>query len=590
MNDASPAGPNRAAAAVLFLCTLFLYSYHINLVAYDNAASRADLAFAAGLHGNFSIDEYHTNTIDKAFFEGHHYSDKAPGLSLAAAPVVWILSRTAPLTDWHPDDPFARYPLVLLLVSLPSAFAVLLVAKTGEIVSGRPAYVPAMLYGAATVAAPYASLFYSHQFSAALLVAAFYLWLRERTGLSGRTFGGGFLCGLLAGYAAISEYPAAVPAVAIVAMSFIQSRRGSHRAGLAAGFIVPLCILAWYNTACFGHPLRIGYFYETHEWFDREMSRGLGGVTFPRPRALFNLLFEPFRGLLWGQVFLFILAVPGTAFLWRAGGARRNAGVAACAFFIAALLVNAGYYEPYGGFGPGPRFMVWSLPFLAILAAAGWGHTGPVTRGVTLGTGIFYIAYYQVIAGAGPQVPHIFRDMFFDYSLPAIGITAGYINFGKIAGLPGILTVVPAVAAGVAAVIFLLRTGNGHRGFVRTAAWGLAGIAAITVVFRLTAPAVNPDPVENRYYSGISWYAKGIARFKVEQYNEAIKCFEEAVRSDPANEQVRVSLVAALATQGNIAQAISVLDESLDMFPENKELGNLRRKLEEIKKPGPATQ
>src|SRR5438876_10651979 len=48
--------------------------------------SRLDLLHAITIGGTFAIDAYHKNTPDKALFEKHYYSDKAPGtVALALA-------------------------------------------------------------------------------------------------------------------------------------------------------------------------------------------------------------------------------------------------------------------------------------------------------------------------------------------------------------------------------------------------------------------------------------------------------------------------------------------------------------------------
>ena len=38
-------------------------------------------------HGHASIDEYHWQTCDKSYTNGHFYSNKAPGLAFFALPV-----------------------------------------------------------------------------------------------------------------------------------------------------------------------------------------------------------------------------------------------------------------------------------------------------------------------------------------------------------------------------------------------------------------------------------------------------------------------------------------------------------------------
>src|SRR5262249_62430349 len=53
-----------------------------------NQNSRFDLVRAIVDEGTLRIDDYHRNTGDKARWNGHYYSDKAPGLALAAVPAV----------------------------------------------------------------------------------------------------------------------------------------------------------------------------------------------------------------------------------------------------------------------------------------------------------------------------------------------------------------------------------------------------------------------------------------------------------------------------------------------------------------------
>jgi hypothetical protein len=69
------------------------------------------------------------------------------------------------------------------------------------------------------------------------------------------------------------------------------------------------------------------------------------------------------RGLLLSSPVLALAAV-GLVLLWRRR-LRAEAGLAA-AVVLAFLLVEAGYFLPYGGISPGPRFFVPALPFLAL--------------------------------------------------------------------------------------------------------------------------------------------------------------------------------------------------------------------------------
>src|SRR5256712_13515877 len=53
-----------------------------------NQNSRFDLVRAILERGTLRIDAYQENTGDKALFNGHYYSDKAPGLALLALPAA----------------------------------------------------------------------------------------------------------------------------------------------------------------------------------------------------------------------------------------------------------------------------------------------------------------------------------------------------------------------------------------------------------------------------------------------------------------------------------------------------------------------
>jgi hypothetical protein len=105
-------------------------------------------------------------------------------------------------------------------------------------------------------------------------------------------------------------------------------------------------------------------------------ASGFFGVELPSPRVLLELLLSS-KGLLVLSPVLAMAAI-GVWELYRRG--RR-----AEAFVIAAvgggfLLYNAAYYQPFGGFQAGPRFLVAMLPYLAVAVAAAWS----AHRGVTL--------------------------------------------------------------------------------------------------------------------------------------------------------------------------------------------------------------
>ena len=76
------------ARALLIAAVLFIsYAYFYEGGGW-NQNSRFDLIRAIIEQRTLRIDAYHGNTEDKALYQGHYYSDKAPGLALLALPAV----------------------------------------------------------------------------------------------------------------------------------------------------------------------------------------------------------------------------------------------------------------------------------------------------------------------------------------------------------------------------------------------------------------------------------------------------------------------------------------------------------------------
>ncbi len=80
--------PDRRHEVMVFLLLLLCYGYFLPRAGRTdwNATGRADLVFAVADHGVLWIDDYHENTGDKAYFEGHYYTVGSIGPSLLALP------------------------------------------------------------------------------------------------------------------------------------------------------------------------------------------------------------------------------------------------------------------------------------------------------------------------------------------------------------------------------------------------------------------------------------------------------------------------------------------------------------------------
>lgn len=72
----------------LFVALLLTYAYGAQNPFNVNAVSRMALAVCLATEGRVAIEPFQEDTVDRAYRDGRWYSDKAPGLSFAAVPVV----------------------------------------------------------------------------------------------------------------------------------------------------------------------------------------------------------------------------------------------------------------------------------------------------------------------------------------------------------------------------------------------------------------------------------------------------------------------------------------------------------------------
>ncbi|MBZ0278180.1 MAG: hypothetical protein K8I60_18685, partial [Anaerolineae bacterium] len=332
---------------LLFLILVIAFSYFFPRWADWSQNSRLDLTLAIVDKGTLVIDDYYTNTGDYALFEGHHYTDKAPGPSLLAVPVYMVVRpilQSAPMqsilervanspafadtlqeggTGLLKDKIYNAAVLYIITFAtsvIPSAvlgimlFRFLKYVGTSEVWS----VVTVLIYGLGTSAFPYAGAFFSHQLTAFLLFGAFYIGFRIKNGgLSPRWV---ILAGLMLGYSVISEYPTFLIGAGVflyIVFALWNLSGGKARvwlAGLIAGGLPPGLLLIAYDMAIFRNPLPIGYTFS--ENYTELHSTGFLSLTLPRLDALVGVTFSTYRGLFFIAPIL-LLAVVGFWLWWR---------------------------------------------------------------------------------------------------------------------------------------------------------------------------------------------------------------------------------------------------------------------------------
>jgi len=455
-------------------------------------AQTSYFAFVKALgDGNAQIDKYHWETRDKSWINGQFFSVKAPGLPLLATPAYLALkavggeglSRTAAdnaresgarlwtykalkISAYGYSTSRAREvtrqlevqaPLVwalgLLTSVLPALGLLLLIRKISERMLPGYGTAAALTLGMSTMVMVFASQFFGHILASLVAFAAFALLMRERRGPPRLALLG--LAGVLAGLAVTIEYPLALAGIVIGLYAML--RGDLPKPGFApklwrgvvyaAGVIVGVLPLFAYNQWAFGSPATNSYSnavdvqgFTGHDTLGLNSS-GFFGIGVPDPHAALELLLAP-RGI----ITITPVVVAGLYGVWmmRKNGRRAEANViiAVVALFF---IYDTGYWLPFGGGTPGPRFLIPTLPFIALGFAEAWRRI-PATTLVLSACGFVVmttalVTYPLVGAGNLYQWQERALDNTFQHTiLSALGLGDGW------------LTIIPLLAIFAAAI------------------------------------------------------------------------------------------------------------------------------------------
>ncbi len=383
-------GPHGVALlllALVWLSCVWFGSFELN----PNNATRLFGAFSLVERGEATIDRYQTLTIDKAQFTRksgtHYYMDKAPGVTLMAAPVVWATNwitggnsydQVIDITNPKLAD-FMRLRLMLAVAfgaALLTAFAAVLLLDLGTGITGSPAagLFAALGYSLGSIVWGWSTTLFGHApVAALLLIATWAIW----RGTSGDREIGRWryplMAGAALGWAVAIEFPSALGGIAIGLWALWRSRAAAWPVRrrlylIAVGTaVVAVLPLAAYNQFAFGTPFMTGY--QGVVGFGG-MNEGLFGLTYPKPYVLWEILFGTRRGMLWVAPVL-VLGALGLSRMIR-NPTTKDLGVLALSVIAIVLAVNASYAYWDGGASVGPRHSVPAIPFLALGLAPFW--------------------------------------------------------------------------------------------------------------------------------------------------------------------------------------------------------------------------
>jgi len=487
MNVAQVNHPISARSLALLIGTVAFVSY---AYFYEgggwNQNSRFDLVRATIQQHTLRIDAYHQNTEDKAFANGHYYSDKAPGVVLLAVPAALTIRPVLRYAGVDPDSPHgwvvASYVATVVAIALPLAAACaclfLIALRLGGSVSGAAFAACAM--GLATPMWAYATLFWGHALAGACLLFAFAaaLQLRVRPS-SARDLAWSTATGLAAGWATVTEYPAAPASLilAIFALALVWndgwSRRWRIATFIAAGALPCVAVLLIYQWAAFGSVFHPSYSYYPSGAFPW-MKRGYLGLTYPHPGVALRLLFSCRRGLLFsGPV---VLAAPfGLRWLSKRP-ATRAAAVAASAVAAYYLLFHSSF-SAYSGWSYGPRYLSPGLPLLCLGLSPVYDHASLLWRRIAAALAVCGGLFTLMAVSTTSQPPSGLKCSMFQLIMPSfwagkLSINEGSMltasetganaighafNLGELTGLHGLASLLPLLVVWLIASLVWLR-------------------------------------------------------------------------------------------------------------------------------------
>jgi hypothetical protein len=468
---------DRRVVTILSGLLLVSYAYFYQAGGW-NQNSRFALVRAVLERHTLQIDAYQLHTGDRALWNGHYYSDKAPGLSLAALPAAAVARFAARVVGVDPEGfgglAWTSYLATVVtagLFTVLAAVAVFVITRRWGYSVGAALFA-ATAFGIGGPAWCYATLFMAHGMTAGCLSAALALVLLLDQADTRRQHDVAVALGLMLGWSVVTEFQSAIPAAVIGGLALARIPWGSRADVTAfawrlivAGAACGLVLLA-YNALAFGNPFHIGY--QSEEHFE-ELKRGFFGITTPELWRVRELLVGRYRGLL--PLFPLAAIAPLGLLIAARAPRRRATALAALSFAVYYLLLNASYHYWEGGWSYGPRQIMSAMPFVALGLGPLWDLGAVWWRGL-LGVAFAWgVALTVVAESTNPQPPAgfdspvtelllpAFRDG--DFSLntqsmvhasppggprPAADVARAAWNLGEIAGLRGHASLAPLAA------------------------------------------------------------------------------------------------------------------------------------------------
>ena len=364
--------PIHLLAIILTLATIYFYQDP-----QSNGASRLDATRAIVERGNFQIDTFlkepYWGAIDKAFYKGHYYTDKAIGTSLFAVLPYWILYKYAALVGMELSSTLIKHWLTTLIIGASFVINGIFLYKITQLISpnSAKAFIATLAISLGTMLWPFSEVYYGHVPAAMFLTIAFYCLFSLKETPDVISWGKFFGAGLALGFAYITDYTTALIIAGLMVYAIYilrkQSRLNFFRYGFFGfiGALIPLSFMFAYNFSVYGNIFAISYVNEASVVLQQGPdTRLIGYIALPNLSTLYHISFDPKFGLFWQSPVL-ILAFVGYFLAIKTKLFQAETWLSI--YSVASIFImNAGLWTWWGGSTFGPRYLIVALPFFII--------------------------------------------------------------------------------------------------------------------------------------------------------------------------------------------------------------------------------
>lgn len=322
-----------------------------------NQNSRLDLTKAIVLDQSFQIDKYISNTIDWSIYNGHYYSNKAPGGPLLAVIPFYIFFQLDKIIgDEMFSDSFYLSICIFFTTILPF-IAILFLTYSWlnkfQISNKHKNYI-IFLIAFGNLGTIYSTMLWGHITAAFFIFGSFYFYFVHKKS---------YIQGLFFGLAVLTEYSSALLVPVFIYLNYRESKK--EWLNFILGGLIPFLMFIFYHKSAFGGFFNIAPTYGNPE-FGSDHKSFLSVLHFPSMKVLYELFLGFKRGI------FIVVPISAMAFFglikkYRTIKSNEEQKFIITIFscFILFLFFNITFLSGWhGGWSSGPRYLVPIFPLL----------------------------------------------------------------------------------------------------------------------------------------------------------------------------------------------------------------------------------